>query len=141
MFDVSILDGHHKWRSRCLGSRHFVGINELRVIIRNQHAQEEHTEAVEEQDPVESELDGARNGLARILRLPDRDTDEFRAEISKDGIDEGAPEPEESSATSSGNVLLESSRVIIVLEPSGIIWPSANREEEAQENESDLMRQ
>jgi hypothetical protein len=52
---------------------------ELLIVVRNEHAQEEHAEAVEEQDPVEGELDRARDSLTRVLRLANRYTNEFSA--------------------------------------------------------------
>jgi DNA-binding transcriptional LysR family regulator len=78
VLDVGILDGDDERRSRGFGSL-LVGSEQFIVVVRDEHAQEKHAQAVKEQDPVEGKLDGARNRLARVLCFTDRHTNEFGA--------------------------------------------------------------
>lgn len=43
----------------------------------DEHAKEKDAEAVEKEDPVEGELDGTGDGLARVLCFSNCYTDEF----------------------------------------------------------------
>jgi hypothetical protein len=130
VLDVGVLDRNNEGRGRGLSSR-LVGIEELPVIVGDKHSQEEHTQAVEEQDPVERKLDGPWNGLAGILRFTDRDTNEFGTKVSEHSIDKRAPESIKSSSGTRINVFFEPSWVVVVLETRSIGGTSADSEKEA----------
>lgn len=137
MGDFGVLDSDHEGRSGSVGT----GADrpcKLLVVIWNQHAEEEDAEAVEEQDPVEGELDRARDGLARVLSLADSDTDKLSAEIGEDGIDERAPKSEEHASASCPFIFPESSGVAVVLEAGGRRGTSANCKEEREQDYANL---
>jgi hypothetical protein len=136
--DASKPDGDNKGRSRCLGTGLVDSECKFGGVVGNEHAQEENGEAVEEEDSVEGELDGARNRLAGVLCLSDSDTDQFRTEIGEDSVDEGAPETVEFACRAGAFVRLERSRVLVVLESSRVAGTGANCKQEGEDNHADL---
>lgn len=131
-------NGKHEWRSRS-SCRCLISLREVFVVVGDEHAEEEDTQNVKKQDPVECKLDGTRNGLAGVLRFSDGHTDKFGAEVCKHGVDERAPESVEltSRFVAFLNVWCKSPRVLPVLEPCGGTGSSTNGEEERQEDDAD----
>ena len=136
MPDVGELDGNDERRGRGFGSS-FVGKTKLLGVVGNNHAQEEDGKAVEEQDSVEGELDGARNRLAWVLSLTDSDTDEFGTKVGKDGVDQRAPEAVELAGVAFGNVWLERTGLVVVLEAGCLARADTDREEEGEDDNAD----
>ena len=138
--DASDLDGDNERRGRGRGrfAGRLDGKRELVRVVGNEHAQEEHGEAVEEEDSVEGEFDGAGNRLAGVLGLADSNTNQLRAEVGEDGVDEGAPEAVEFACGARVDIRPEGSGVLVVLEASCVAGTSANCEQEREENHADL---
>jgi hypothetical protein len=128
--NTSELDGNDKGR----GGRTSLGVVgelELVRVIWNDHAQEEDSQAVEEQDSVEGQLDGTGNRLAGILGLANRYTNQLSSEVGEDGIDQRRPEAVEPASVASVDVLLESAWVLVVFETGRLsIWSGTDCEEE-----------
>src|SRR5690606_31559008 len=73
IFNSRELDGDDEWRgSSRIGSRR--GEGKLLRVVWHQHTEEKDREAVEEEDTVEGEFDGAWNGLTWVLGFADGDT-------------------------------------------------------------------
>ncbi len=96
MLDSSNLDRHDEGRGgrTCTSTD---GKCKLLGVVGNNHAQEEDGKAVEEQDPVEGELDSARDCLAWVLRLADSYSNQLSTKVGKNGIDQGSPKAVELS--------------------------------------------
>ena len=109
----------------------------MRRIVRYEHAQEEHRQAVEEQDSVEGQPDGPWDRLAGVLRLANGDTDELSTKVGKNGVDQGTPETVEFSSVTRGNVRLERTRSLVVLEASGGTRSSTDSQQEREDNDTD----
>ena len=92
------LDGNDKGRGRSTGGG-LVSECQVRGVVGNKHSQEEDGKAVEEQDPVEGKLDGARDSLAWVLGLANSDSDELSSKVGKNGVDQRAPETVEFACT------------------------------------------
>jgi hypothetical protein len=137
MLDTSKSDGKNEGRSGRFNSI-LVCELELLGIVWDEHAQEEDRQTVEEQNPVEGELDGARNRLARILGFTDSHTDQLSTKVGEDGIDQRRPETIESARVTLGDVFPESPGLVVVLKASCVSWTGADGEKEGQNNNTDL---
>ncbi|KAI6764611.1 hypothetical protein HG531_012498 [Fusarium graminearum] len=106
--DADACDGtsNDKGRGRSTGLGRG-GKGKLLGVVWDDHADEEDGETVEEEDSVKCELDGAGDGLARVLGLGDCDTDEFGSEVGKGSVDHAGPEAEESSSVAFHDIRLE----------------------------------
>lgn len=85
-----------------------VGKGELLGVVGDNHADEEDTEAVEDQDTVEGQLDGLGNAAARVLGLASGDTDQLGTEVGKGGVDHDGPEAEEAARLARDGEVAES---------------------------------
>ena len=65
------------------------------VCTGHDQADNKDTANIENQDTEESPANGDRDVLSRGLRLADRNTDQFRTNVRKEGVRECAPESEE----------------------------------------------
>ncbi|GKT46287.1 uncharacterized protein ColSpa_06468 [Colletotrichum spaethianum] len=90
-----------------------VGESEVRGVVGNQHADEKNTQAVEEQDTVEGQLDRTGDGLAGVLGFGDSDTDKLSAQVGEGGVDHARPETEETARIASVDVLPEGTEGIL----------------------------
>ena len=72
----NLLHGCNK-RRRSSGVGRLGSEGQLLGVVRDQHAHEEHTENIEDNNTPEGQLDGLGNGLSRVLGLSDSHTDEF----------------------------------------------------------------
>lgn len=135
MRNLGIRNRDNEWRGLCAGCRR-ISFDKRFIVVRNKHAQEEDAQDVEEQDPVECELNGPRDGLARILCLSHSDTDKLRAKVGKHRIDKRAPEAVEFSCglVALLNVRSKCSRTLPVFESCRRSRTSSNSKEEGQED-------
>ena len=136
--NIRKLDGDDERRSGSTGSS-LVCERQLLGIVGNNHAQEEDRQAVEEQDPVEGKLNGARDGLARVLGFSNGNTDKFSTEVGEDGVDQGTPESVEFTSRATSDEWLERTGVIVVLEASCRTRPSTDSKEEREEDDTNLF--
>jgi hypothetical protein len=137
MLDTSKSDGKNEGRGGRFNSI-LVCELELLGIVWDEHAQEENRQTVEE-NPVEGELNGARNRLARILGFTDSHTDQLSTKVGEDGIDQRRPETIEPARVTLGDVLPESTGLVVVFEASCVSWTGADGEKEGQNDNTDLM--
>lgn len=92
--NASDLRGDDEGGSRGTGLD-LVGEGKLLGVVGDDHADEEDAQAVEEEDTVEGELDGAGNRLTGVLGFGDGNTDKFSTKVGKGGVDHARPEAEE----------------------------------------------
>lgn len=136
MLDASKPDGQDEGRGGCSGTC-VVRKCEFFGIIGYEHSQEEDSQAVEEQDPVKSELDSAGNGLAWILCFSDGNTNQLSTQIGEHSVDQGCPEAVELAGIARVDVWLEGTRLLVVFESSGGGRTSTNSEQEGQDDYAD----
>lgn len=129
MGDLGKLDGDDEWRGGSTGCG-LVGKGQVFGVVRYDHPQEENGQAVEEENSVEGKLDGARDGLARVLGLSDGDTDELSTQIGKNRVDQRAPESVEFACIARGYIRLESTGIVVVLEASRWARSGSNGQQE-----------
>lgn len=84
--DVGEIGSDDKGRGGSTGGL-FGGKGKLIRVVGDEHADEEDGEAVEEEDSVKGELDGAGDRLAGVLGLGDGDTDKLSTKVGKGGVD------------------------------------------------------
>jgi hypothetical protein len=137
MLNSSKSDGKDEGRGG-RSSSPLVGEGKLLGVVRDKHSQEEYRQAVEEQNPVEGELDGARNGLAGILGFANSYTDKLSTKVGEDGIDQRRPEPIELARVTRVDVLPKSTGLVPVLETSCVGWTGADSEKKGQNDNTDL---
>lgn len=149
-----MLHGDHEWRcgSAALGlgcKGQFLG------VIWDKHANEEHTEDVEDNDSPEGQLDSFRDGLAGVLGLADSDTNKFGTclivrihvarvcslvaltEKRKGSLHHGGPECKELSKVTFNIFVIESARGLPVSESSSIVIGATSKcEDERAKNDS-----
>lgn len=136
VLDAGDLDGDNKRRGgRTSGCA--VSEGELLGVVGDKHAEEEDGQAVEEQDPVEGELDGAGNGLARVLRLTDGHTNQLGTKVGEDGVDQGAPKTVEFASAAFSVGRLKCTRVLVVLETGSRARTSTDSKEKREDNHTD----
>lgn len=104
--DTGDIGSDDEWRGRSTGLG-LGGKGKLPRVVGDDHSDEEDGETVEEEDSVEGELDGAGHGLAGVLSLSDRYTDELSSKVGKCSVDHAGPETEESSSVASHDIRLE----------------------------------
>ncbi|GKT67100.1 hypothetical protein ColTof4_12728 [Colletotrichum tofieldiae] len=107
--DTSELGSDHEGRGGGAGLG-LVGESEVVGV----HANEKDTQAVEEQDTVEGQLDRTGNGLAGVLGLGDGDTNKLSAQVGEGGVDHAGPETEEAASVASVDVFPEGTGRMLV---------------------------
>ena len=101
-------------------------------------SEEEDAEAVEEQDPIERQLDRAGDGFAWILRFADRHAHEFSPEIRKYRIDHDGPKREKAPCRALVDIFGKRTGIIPISKPFAIvIGSSAEHEHETQDDNAD----
>ena len=112
--------------------------SKLLGVVGNQHAEKEDGEHVEDEDSVKGQLDGARDGLARVLRLSDGDTDKLGTQICKSGRYHCRPETEETTSITLFDVWFESTGLLPVSEPLPVLVGTASKgQDQGQQDETD----
>jgi len=94
-----------------------VRLDELSGVVRDDHAEKEDGQDVEDENAVKGKADGARHSFPRVLRFSNSDTNEFGAEISEDGCHHTRPEAQELTRPTCHDVGLESTRILPVSSP------------------------
>lgn len=100
-----------------VGGGALVGKSELLGIIGNNHSDQEDTEAVENENTVECQLDGLGDRATRVLGFTGSDTNELSSQVGESGIDHNRPESHElASCTGYAKGCVEGSWVVPVAE-------------------------
>lgn len=88
--------------------------DKVRVVVRNEKANEENGQNEEEDYAVEGLLDGSRDSLARVASLTSGNTDKLSSLIGETGLNQNSPEPDKLSdgVVVLDNVRSKSSRVL-----------------------------
>ena len=123
--DAGEFDSHDEWRGTSAGGS-LVGKGELFAVVWYEHAHQKCREAVEEENLVEGELDGARNSLAWVLCFSYSHSNKLSSKICEDRGAQSGPEAEKSSCRPTVDVLCECSGVFPVAEAFAItIWATS----------------
>lgn len=111
---------------------------DTRVVGRDEHADDEDREDVEDGDTREHALDGLGDRLAGVTRLGGGHGDRLGAGEGEDGIDEHSPEAEEAAPRALGDVGDERARVLPVAETDALdALDAAARRDEAEDDQAD----
>ena len=115
--EVGVLAHEHEGRGGDVGVR-VSGAQKARVVVRDQEADEEQTQDVEEGDTPEDLLDGTGERLQGVLGLSRGETDELGSGEGEGGGDENGAEPAE--AVGEGTRLVPGTRAnIFVIATAG----------------------
>lgn len=86
------------------------------ILIRARHAEHHHPTNIKEHDPPKSPEDGLRHFLFDIRRLAERRANNLRPNIRKRSLDDGRPEPQETTEVALLEILPKGARVSPVVE-------------------------
>lgn len=137
-WDTGTVDGDNPWGLSSTGSSGRNSVQEVGVIVRDEHANGKCTKDVEEKDTPEDTSDGLWDVAARILSLSGSDCHHLNSSIRESSIDKGGPQTQEATSIASGNVGLHGAWVLPVSESEPVVgWRSAEVDDKGKEQEAD----
>lgn len=144
LVDTSVLGRDNERGSQTAG---LLDSAEQGVRVLDGHAQHEDTTEVEEDDTHERLADGARDVLAGVGGLAERDADELSAEVGKGGLDHASPDTQETAGGTGDHHFVVACRSRILGKGAGVppesetgahvVGTAAEGNDEAEEDEHD----
>lgn len=113
--------------------------DEIRVVVRNQPADDPHTTDVEEDDTVEDAADSLGHVTTGVLRFASCEGNDLSSEERESGVDEGGPEGQETTLGTGNTVeLIEGAGVLPVAETNTVVARSTSKvKDDAHNDETD----
>ena len=136
--EACVLANQHERRCVRIRVRLILGANEAGVVVRNQQADEEKTQDVEERDTPKDLLDGAGKRLDRVVGFSGSETNELRSAEGKCRGHEDGAEALEAVLEGTGVVPELGARVVVV---SAALGATAEDEHEGNDHEDDGCRE
>lgn len=107
-------------------------------VVGDQGADEQNADHIKEKNPVEGELDGARDRLAWVLGLADSHADQFGTQVSERGRHHGRPEGIETTRGRILDIPVERTGLLPVPEALAVmIGAAAQHQNEGEQNQAD----